>query len=142
MQSQVLPSADLSVSLTASPEPILAGHDLTYTYRVTNTGPSPRPASCSPRSYPRTPSWSPGPTPATATIVSGDPTTPLIIQIGDMASGAVVTGTFTLRPMVLAGNANSRLLTNKVNVDGNESDPNAANDSATVVTTVSPADLS
>ena len=36
----VLTSADLSVTKTASPEPVLAGANLTYTITVTNNGPS------------------------------------------------------------------------------------------------------
>ncbi|ALG68758.1 beta-propeller fold lactonase family protein [Beggiatoa leptomitoformis] len=34
------PSADISVDLTASPSPVLAGNNLTYTATVTNAGPS------------------------------------------------------------------------------------------------------
>lgn len=40
MADTVAPSADLSLTKTASPDPVIAGEDLTYTLVVTNAGPS------------------------------------------------------------------------------------------------------
>ena len=41
LDTTVLAAADVSVALTASPNPVLLGSDLTYTIAVSNLGPDP-----------------------------------------------------------------------------------------------------
>ena len=41
ISTNVVPSADLALAVTAAPDPLLVGGNLTYTMIVTNNGPSP-----------------------------------------------------------------------------------------------------
>jgi uncharacterized repeat protein (TIGR01451 family) len=130
----VNPAADLSVTKSDSPDPVIAGNNLTYMVVVTNNGPSP----------------STGVTltdilPATVTFVSASSTQgtcpqsggTVICGIGSLNNRSTATMTIVVTPSA-AGS-----ITNTASVRANETDPNSANNSATASTTVlTQADLS
>lgn len=129
-------TADLSITKTDSPDPVVAGTNLTYTVTVTNSGPDAA----------TTASWS-DTLPAGTTFVSlGAPggwscTTPAVgaggtvdCSISSLAVGnAVFTLTVAVDPAVTAGT----ILSNTATTTSTTADPNAADNTATATTTVS-----
>ncbi len=139
----VADSAALSVTNTASPVPVQAGNNITYTQVVTNAGPSPATTA----SFTET-------TPANTTFQSITPaagwacTTPAVGGTGTItctnASFAVGSGSFTVALKVTAGTAAGTAISDTVGVASAVSDPNSANNTATaadVVATATQADL-
>jgi uncharacterized repeat protein (TIGR01451 family) len=130
LATNILPAADLKVDLIATPEPVLAGQNLTYTATVTNIGPSPA-----------TNVMLTAPIPTDATFVSATGTYTLAagvltFQLGGIASGSSGQVTYTVTP------AGSELLSATATASATEIDPVAGNNTKTVISTVSPADLS
>ncbi len=140
---QVAGSADLAITNSASPVPVQAGNNITYTQIVTNNGPSTAttasftettPANTTFQSISAASGWS-CTTPAvngTGTINCTDPS---------FASGS---GTFTVVLKVNAGTAAGTAITDTASVTSSVSDPNPANNTATaadVVATATQADL-
>jgi uncharacterized repeat protein (TIGR01451 family) len=125
--------ADLSLTMSDSPDPVLVGQDLTYTLKVANGGPwgstsvvvtDPLPASAALVS-------------ATASQGSCTGTSTVGCNLGALSSGSSATVTIKVRPTA-AG-----MLTNQATVAAAETDPAPSNNAATVTTTVKPAaDLS
>ena len=122
-------TADLSVSITDSPDPIAAGSPLTFTGLVTNNGPNPASNVV-----------------LTAVLGTGMAflsstgaqscsvfTTNVTCVLATIANGATTTVTLNVRP----DNAGSLVTT--VRVNGSERDPQIANNSAATTTTVNPA---
>ena len=134
--SGTLPEADLSVTKTDSPDPVTGGGDVTYTITVTNNGPDTATGVTVTDTL----------DPTTVGLVSamfnqGSPCTPsgspivVACDLGSIASGNSVPGTIVITTpvvTVVGGVANS------VTVAGNETDPNAANNTAQQGTTVVP----
>lgn len=134
--------ADLSVTKTDSPDPVIAGNNLTYTITVTNNGPDAANAA----------SWT-DTLPAGTTFVSlASPgawscTTPAVGAGGTVtctnpvfAAGNAV---FTLVVAVDASTAAGTVLGNTATATATTADPDTANNSATATTTVAAsADLS
>ncbi len=118
--STTVVAADLGVSMTASPATLAPNGDLTYTITVVNNGPSPS------TGYTLTDTL-----PANVTFVSGSsgcaPSTTTVTCAGP-ALGVNQTATFII---VVTPTAQAAL-TNTVFVTGNEFDPVAANNSASV----------
>ena len=131
----VAASADLAVTKTDSPDPVLAGHTVTYMITVTNNGPSdaqgvtvddPLPAGTS--FVDATPSQ--GSCDATVSCTLGT------INSGDSATVELVV---QVDPSVSAGT----VLTNTATTTSDAADPTPADNSATATTTVeTAADLS
>ncbi|MEO8276651.1 MAG: hypothetical protein ABI639_10540, partial [Thermoanaerobaculia bacterium] len=138
----VVGSADLSVTKVDTPDPVVAGSDLTYTITVGNAGPS---------------------LAASATLVDALPagtafvaltpaggwscTTPAIGGTGaiNCTNSALATGAsvFTLTVAVPATTISGTVLSNTATVGSSTNDPGPGNESATATTTVSTsADLS
>jgi len=124
--------ADLDITKSDSSDPVLSGDNLTYTLNVTNNGP----ANATGVSVVDT-------LPTGVTLVSinasqGSGCTGTNCDLGTLDSGNSATIT-----IVVTVNATSGTLSNTGTVSGNEPDPNAANNSATKATTITPsADLS
>jgi uncharacterized repeat protein (TIGR01451 family) len=136
-------STDLSVTKTGSPDPVIAGTDLTYTIILANAGPSDAqtvnltdalPAGTTFVSFTAPAGWT-NTTPAvggTGTVTASIPT---------VAAGA--TPVFTLVVHVLSSVADGTILSNTAAVATATTDTNSANDSITADTAVSAsADLS
>ena len=135
-------SADLFVTKTDSPDPVIAGNNLTYTITVANAGPSNAAAASLADSLPA------GTTFVSLASAGGwSCTTPAVGASGNIsctnASFAPGNAVFTLVVKVGASVAAATVLSNTATVATTTTDPNAANNSATATTTVAAsADLS
>ena len=126
----MISSADLSVTNSASPNPVIAGSNITYSQVVTNNGPSaadnatlvetiPANTTFVSLSYPA--GWScttPG-TGGTGNVVCTD----LTLNGGTAA-------TFSLVTKVNSGTANGTVVTDTASVSSSASDPNSSNNTA------------
>jgi uncharacterized repeat protein (TIGR01451 family) len=119
-------AADIAVTMTDSPDPVSIGQSLTYTAQIVNNGPD---AAGSVSFVSSKPS---GVTHVSASASQGicQGTTPVNCSLGDLASGATVTITMVAIPTT-AGTVNRIAV-----VQSSSTDPNTANNSATVATTV------
>lgn len=127
-------TADMEITKTDSPDPVLPGNNLTYTLNVRNNGPDNATAVTVVDTLPA------GVTLVSATWPAGSCTgsTTLTCNIGNLANGSSETIT-----IVVTVNAASGSLSNTTNVSGNEVDPDLSNNTAGESTTVTPvADLS
>jgi uncharacterized repeat protein (TIGR01451 family) len=117
-------STDLGASLAASPNPVLAGQNLTYILTVTNLGPATASSVTLTDAFP-----------ASVTFVSASPGCVnlggnVVCSVGTLASGGSSNFTVVVTPTV-AG-----LITNTLTVASPTADPNSANNTAASVTTV------
>ena len=131
--------ADLAVTKSDSPDPVLAGGDVTYTIEVTNSGPDEAGSVVLSDAVP-----------AGTTFVSASQTSGPAFTLSSPPSGGG--GTFTATRATLAsgatarftmivradpGAANGSTIENTASVDGATVDPDGSNDSASATTTVS-----
>ena len=125
-------NADLAVSKTAAPNPVVVGNNLTYTVNVTNNGPT----------DPATGVTMTDTLPAGVTFVSATPSQ------GAACTQAGVTVTCNLGNVSAATSATIAIvvtptqagqITNSAMAAGNETDPTPANNTAQVTTTVNAA---
>ncbi len=126
---QPVPVADLSVTKTDSPDPVLVGQPLTYTLTARNNGPN------NATGVTVTDTLPPGVTLASATAsqgsgCSGAPT--VTCSLGSLAIGTTATVTIVVTP------PSPGAVSNMASVRGNQDDLNPGNDSATIVSTVVP----
>jgi uncharacterized repeat protein (TIGR01451 family) len=130
----VVSTADLSVTNVASPNPVAAGGNITYTQVVTNNGPSaadnatlvdPIPANMGLVSVSAPSGWS---------CITPGATGSVVCTNSDMAGST--SGTFTLVMQVASGTASGTVITETASVSSAASDPNTANNTATVSTVV------
>ena len=122
--------ADLSISKTDSPDPAVAGEQVTYTLTAHNAGPSSAPGTVVTDTLPG------GITYESATPCQGTCTHPpgiVSCSLGTLASGADATITILLRP------TGAGSLTNQASIASDATDPNTSNNTASAVTTVSAA---
>jgi uncharacterized repeat protein (TIGR01451 family) len=136
--TEVVTMANLSVTKTDSPDPVMAGTNLTYALTVTNSGPSDAqnvvlsdntPANTTFVSMMQTS----GPAFTITTPVVGGTGT-VTASIVTLAAGA--TATFTLVVNVNASTPNGATITNTATAVTTTNDPNLTNNSATQTTTV------
>jgi uncharacterized repeat protein (TIGR01451 family) len=121
-------SADLSITKTDSPDPVLAGQNLTYTITVTNGGPSTATGVTVTDTLP-----------AGVTFVSATPsqgscsgTSTVTCNLGSLTNGASATITIIVTPTTTGTISNTASVTSGV------TDPNTSNNSASQSTTVDP----
>lgn len=143
--------ADLAVTASGTPNPVTAGNNITYTQTVTNNGPTAITAASG--TSPTTVTFTDA-IPANTTLVSFTPpsnwtcntiavggtgTFTCTLNVGQtlntVASGSNYSATF---PMVVKVNAGTTAtsITNSPSVASSVSDPNSANNTATVTTTI------
>jgi uncharacterized repeat protein (TIGR01451 family) len=127
VQTTVSPVADLMVTMTAVPDPVVAGELLTYTLVVENKGPSDATAARVTDILPAGVSF----VAAGSHCLEFNGT--VTCKVDAVPSGQRATFDITVRPQS-AGS-----ITNQVQVDSAVMDPDPTNDTATLQTTVSPA---
>lgn len=138
--------ADLSISKAVTPNPILAGNNLTYTLTLTNSGPSSATLVQATDSLPaQTTFVSAGAAPAgfacSTPSVGGTGT----ISCTNSLFTASTSGTYSFIVNVAAGTTPGTVISNTASISSTTTDPNSANNSAAAATTVtapSQADLS
>lgn len=119
--------ADLAITKTDSPDPLIVGNNLTYAIEVTNNGPSDATGVTVTDVLPV------GVTFVSATSTQGSCTETactVTCELGSLADGTSATVEIVVTTMTVA------TITNTVNVTGNECDPNMANNVAAEDTTV------
>ena len=123
-------AADLSISKTDNPDPVVAGQNLNYTIRVTNTGPSDAQNVVVTDTLPVSTTFLSAI--GAACVVDPINTNTVVCNLGLMPAGS--TRVFSILVNV---NPNApALLTNTVVVGSETADPCAANNTGTAVTTV------
>jgi uncharacterized repeat protein (TIGR01451 family) len=128
-QTTVSPVADLAITATAVPDPVVAGEFLTYTLVVENRGPSEAAAVSVTDTLPTDVAFAE----ASNSCLEFNGT--VTCKVGALASGQSATLNMTVRPQS-AGS-----IVNEARVSSSVMDPVAANDTATVQTTVSSSPL-
>ncbi len=141
--TQVADSADLAITNTASPVPVQAGNNITYTQVVTNNGPSTATTVSMTQTTPPNTTFQSITTPAGWTC-----TTPAVNGTGTITctdpSFAPGSSSFTLKLAVTAGTAAGTAINDTASVTSAVTDPTTSNNSATaadVVATATQADL-
>jgi uncharacterized repeat protein (TIGR01451 family) len=125
-------SADLSVSQSASPSPALEGGSVTYSETVSNAGPSDANAVTLTDTLPGTATFgSATPSQGTCSQSSGVVT----CSLGTIAAG----GTATISVSVTVSPSSTTALANALSVVSAVSDPNTANNSSSLTTSVTTA---
>jgi len=134
--ASVVSSADLGVSNAASPNPVAAGSNITYTQVVTNNGPSaadnatlvdPVPANTTFVSMSAPSGW-------TCTNPGSGGTSNVVCTALNLAGSTAAT--FTMVVKVNTGVANGTIIAETATVSSSTSDPNSTNNSATAATVV------
>jgi uncharacterized repeat protein (TIGR01451 family) len=136
-------TADLSITNTAAPNPVIAGNNITYTVVVKNNGAATASTVAFSEAIPANTTFvSATPTPATGwtcSVVTGT----LTCSNATLASGASTS--FAVVLQVISGTASGTVITDTANVASTTTDPNPNNNAATatvVVATAGQADLS
>jgi uncharacterized repeat protein (TIGR01451 family) len=133
----LVPSADVSVTKTDSPDPVISGNNITYTITVTNSGPSDAqslslsdavPANTTLFSVTTPASWT-----RTDAVPAGGTGTITFTRTSLAASASSI---FTIVVNVNAGTANGTIVNNTATVASATADPTAGNNSATAMTLV------
>ncbi len=120
----VIPIADLALTKSASPNPASVGGNLTYTLTVTNSGPSPATGVTLTDALPTVVNF------VSATPSQGICTPPVTCNLGTLPNGAVATVSIVVKATAVG------TVLNTASVAANETDPNPANNTASVTTLV------
>jgi len=129
-------SADISVTDAASPNPVAAGANITYTQVVTNAGPSAADNATLATAVPANTTFVSMSAPAGWTCATPGlgGTGNVVCTDTSMAGGTA--GTFSMVVKVNTGVANGTVISNSTTVSSSATDPNAANNTATATTIV------
>lgn len=120
-------SADLSVTKTGTPDPVVVGSELSYSITIRNNGPHDATGVVATDTLPDAVTF--GSVRTTQGTCTAEPPR-IVCSVGTLANGGAVTITLTVRP------SREETLTNTVNVRANEADATSANNSATATTRV------
>jgi len=134
VSTTVAASADLSVTKSDSPDPVLAGTKLTYTITAANAGPSTAQNVTATDTLPAGTSYVSGVDGNGATICTLVQSDQVVCALG--AINPAQTKTVFLTVLVAPSVPNGTVLHNTVTVSATTPDPNAANNTATQDTTV------
>ena len=115
---------------SASPNPVVAGSQLTYTFTTTNNGPSGATGVTLSDTLPAGVQYVSSSS-SQGTVTNNNGT--LSVQLGSLAAGAVA----TTNVVVTVNPGDTGSITNTVTVTGNQPDPNLSNNTSTVTTQVS-----
>jgi uncharacterized repeat protein (TIGR01451 family) len=134
--ANVISTADLSVSNAASPDPVAAGSNVTYTQIVTNNGPSAADNATLVEAVPANTTFVSMAAPAGWSCV-----TPAVGSTGnvicsDLSMTGSTAATFSMVVKVSSGVANGTVITDTATVSSSVSDPNSSNNTASAVTIV------
>ncbi len=129
----VAPTADLSVTKTASPDPVTTGDDLTYTVTVTNNGPDPATSVTVTDNLP--PETTFVSCSSTGSGVCGGSGNNRTVTFALLPSGASETITFVAN--VNCSVADGTVISNTATVSSSTPDPDPNNDSSTATATAS-----
>jgi uncharacterized repeat protein (TIGR01451 family) len=137
VKALVADTADLSITNTPSPVPVLANNTITYTQVVTNNGPSTATSVSVTETLPAN---------TTAQTLTGPAGWTCLVATGTCTNPSFATGsaTITYTVLVTAGTAAGTAITETASVASSVSDPNTSNNTATasdVVATGAQADL-
>jgi uncharacterized repeat protein (TIGR01451 family) len=131
------PSADVSVTKADSPDPVIAGNNITYTITVTNNGPSDAQTLALSDAVPANTTLVSVSTPSGWTrtdVVPAGGTGTLTFTRPTLAAGA--SSIFTVVVNVNGATANGTTISNTANVSSATADPTPGNNSATETTLV------
>jgi uncharacterized repeat protein (TIGR01451 family) len=134
--ASVVSTADLSITNTASPDPVAAGSNVTYTQVVTNNGPSAADNATLVEAVPTNSTFV-----SLAAPAGWNCTTPPVGAGGNVVCTALnmagsTAATFALVTKVNTGTANGTVITDTATVSSSVNDPNSANNTATASTIV------
>jgi uncharacterized repeat protein (TIGR01451 family) len=126
---------DLRVALSATPNPIAAGNNITYTITLTKAGPDTAGAITLSDLLPPGTTFVSFDGPAGWTLTNPNGSSPATATIGSLSPGA--SATFTLFVQVNANTASGTVISDTATVTSPPWDPKTDNNSALVNTTVS-----
>ncbi len=134
--ASVVSTADLSVTNAASPNPVTAGSNITYTQILTNNGPSSADNATLVQAVPTNTTFVSVAAPAgwsCVTPLSGATGNVVCTDVSMLGSTAA---TFSMVVKVNAATGNGTVITDTVTASSSVSDPNSANNSASASTVV------
>jgi uncharacterized repeat protein (TIGR01451 family) len=129
-------SADIVVSMTAAPNPVQAGNQITYTVTVHSNGPAATSSVTLTDTIPANTTFVSLAQTGTAWVCPA-PSAAVSCTISSLPAGA--TTTFTLIVTVAAGTASGTVISNTASTSTSTPDPNPSNNSSTVNVTVASA---
>ncbi|MGB8580085.1 MAG: C25 family cysteine peptidase [Candidatus Sulfotelmatobacter sp.] len=134
--ANVISTADLSITNAASPDPVVAGGNITYTQVVTNNGPSAADNATMVEAVPNNTTFV-----SMAAPAGWSCTTPAVGSTGNVVCtnlnmAGSTAATFALVVKVNTGTANGTVITDTAKVSSSVSDPNSANNTASASTIV------
>lgn len=134
--ANVVSSANMGVTNSASPNPVAAGSNITYTQVVTNSGPSAADNATLVATVPANTTFVSIASPAGWTCVTPGVggTGNVVCSISNMLGSTAAT--FTLLVKVNNGTANGTVITETASVSSSANDPDSTNNTATVNTIV------
>jgi len=128
--------ADLALTKVGTPNPVLAGNNITYTIVVTNNGPGTASTVVMTDTLPANTSVVSITPPATPTGWTCPPAAGGLQTCVNASLAASTTSTFTLVLKVTAGTAPGTVITNSATVSSATSDPTSTNNTASTTTNV------
>ncbi|MGI8801942.1 MAG: DUF11 domain-containing protein [Solirubrobacteraceae bacterium] len=134
----IVPAADLSLVKTASPNPVIAGQQLTYTLTTTNNGPDTAVAAQVVDTLPPgTTFLNEGTPPAGSPVCTPTPagSQTITCQLGDIPAGGSVTATIVV---AVTQTPPPGSVFNTATASSTTADPNLVNNTSTTTTTVTP----